>query len=289
MTERHNAGRMTRVSQESPTSDGSSRGRDASNGGARYFVQSLERGLAVIKAFGPDTPELTLTEVAQRTDLTRAAARRFVLTLQDLGYVSTDGRHFQLTPRVLELGYSYLSSLSLPTVAKPHLEKLVAKVEESSELATLDGEEIVYIVIVTGPRILTKALNVGARMPAHATSMGRVLLAGLDDEQLEAYLANARLPGFLPKTITDPARLRRELQRVRTHGYAVIEEELEEGLRAIAVPIRDRSGRTIAAVNISTHIVRRTIESLTDDVLPLLRQTADDIERELHAAARVHH
>jgi IclR family transcriptional regulator, pca regulon regulatory protein len=278
---------MSPATQGQSSQNGAPSGARTHGDGARYFVQSLERGLAVIRTFGPETPELTSTEVAQRSDLTRAAARRFLLTLVDLGYVTTDGRHFRLTPRVLELGYAYLSSLSLPAVAEPHLQTLVAEVQESSELATLDGEEIVYIVIVHGPRILTKALNVGARMPAHATSMGRVLLAGLDDAALDRYLGEAQLPGFLPKTITDPKRLRSELLRVREKGYAVIEEELEEGLRAIAVPIRDRSGATIAAVNISTHIRQRTVESLTSELLPRLRQTADAIERELHAAARV--
>lgn len=264
-------------------SDSSRKDRAGLNGGARYFVQSLERGLAVIRAFGAESPELTLTEVSQRTELTRAAARRHLLTLLDLGYVRNDGRYFRLAPRVLELGYSYLSSLSLTQVAAPHLESLVAEAQESSELATRDGEDIVYVLIVNGPRLLTKALGVGARMPAHATSMGRVLLAGLDDEALEEYLESAELRGFLPKTITDPDLLRAELLRVRKYGYALIEEELEVGLRAVAVPIHDRSGKVIASVNLSTHVSRCTARASFSELLPKLRVAALNIERELRA------
>ena len=150
--------------------------------GARgaHFVQSLERGLAVIRAFGADTPSLTLSEVARATGLTRAGARRFLLTLADLGYVRTDGRRFELTARVLELGYAYLSSISLPEVAEPHLERLVAEVHESSSVSVLDGDDIVYVARVPTARIMRVSINVGTRFPAYATSMGRVMLAGMD-------------------------------------------------------------------------------------------------------------
>jgi IclR family pca regulon transcriptional regulator len=244
-------------------------------------VQSLERGLAIIRAFGPDQPELTVTEIAGRTALTRAATRRFLLTLSELGYVESDGRHFRLTPRVLELGYAYLSGLSMPDVALPHMERLVAEVQESSEASLLDGEDIVYVVRVPSASIMTISINIGARMPAYATAMGRVLLAGLDDDALERFLATARLVPLLPRTITDPAALREELERVRGDGYAIIDQELEEGLRAVAVPLHDRSGRVTAAINLSTHVARHTVDSIRTELLSPLQRTARAIEADM--------
>src|SRR3954465_12536380 len=176
-----------------------------------YFVQSLERGLAVIRAFDAEHPELTLSDVARATGLTRAAARRFLLTLTDLGYVRTDGRQFSLSPRVLELGYAYLSSLSLPEVAEPHLEALVAEVRESSSVSVLDGEDIVYVARVPVSRIMTVAINVGTRFPAYATSMGRVMLAGKPAAELDEYLATVRLDRLSSHTITSTHALRAEL------------------------------------------------------------------------------
>ena len=225
-----------------------------------HFVQSLQRGLEVIRAFDADAPELTLSDVARRTGLSRAAARRFLLTLAELGYVRSDGRHFSLSPRVLELGYAYLSSLSLPEVAEPHLEALVAEVRESSSMSVLDGDDIVYVARVPVSRIMTVSINVGTRFPAYATSMGRVLLSGLADEALDAYLATVELERLSPKTLTSTATLRTELNRVRSQGWAMVDQELEEGLRSLAAPIRDRTGRTVAAVNLSAHASRLSIE-----------------------------
>src|SRR3954447_10979042 len=156
-----------------------------------HFVQSLERGLSVIRAFGADEPQLTLSDVARRTGLTRAAARRFLLTLVDLGYVRTDGKQFALTPRVLDLGYAFLSSLTLPEVAEPHLERLAAELHESSSVSVLDGDEIVSVGRVPTSGIMRVSITVGTRFPAYATSMGRVLLAGLAEPELAAYLARA--------------------------------------------------------------------------------------------------
>src|SRR5580692_9783874 len=172
------------------------------------FVQSLDRGLAVIRAFGPDRERLSLSEVARATNLTRAAARRFLLTLVSLGYVRSDGREFSLRPRVLELGYAYLSGLGMPEVAAPHLEELVAHVRESSSISVLDGHHIVYVARVPTKRIMTVAISVGTRFPAYATSMGRVLLAGLSDPELDRYLAAAGFEAFTARTVTDPDRLR---------------------------------------------------------------------------------
>jgi IclR family transcriptional regulator, pca regulon regulatory protein len=249
-----------------------------------HFVQSLERGLAVIRAFGEDRPELTLSEVAQHTGLTRAAARRFLLTLADLGYVHADGRRFSLSPRVLELGYAYLSSLSLPEIAEPHLERLAAEVRESSSVSVLDGDDIVYVARVPTSRIMRVAINVGTRFPAHATSMGRVQLAALAESELDAYLARADLRALTANTVTDPARLRAELDRIRAQGWALVDQELEEGLRSVAAPIRDRAGRVVAAVNVSAHASRASRETVRRVLLPPLLATAGRIEADLRAA-----
>ena len=216
-----------------------------SEGRAPHFVQSLERGLAVIRAFDEHNVELTLSDVARSTGLTRAAARRFLLTLADLGYVRTDGRWFSLSPRVLELGYAYLSSLSLPEVAEPHMERLVAEVHESSSVSVLDGEDIVYVARVPTSRIMTVSINVGTRFPAYATSMGRVLLA--EHADLDGYLERVALLPLSPRTVRSADALRAELAKVRRQGWALVDQELEEGLRSVAAPIRDRSGSVVAA------------------------------------------
>jgi IclR family pca regulon transcriptional regulator len=249
-----------------------------------HFVQSLERGLAVIRAFDAGHPELTLSEVARICDLTRAAARRFLLTLADLGYVRTDGRMFSLTPRVLELGYAFLSSLSLPEVAEPHLERLVAQVHESSSVCVLDGDDVVYVARVPTSRIMTVAINVGTRFPAYATSMGRVLLAGLPDDELEAYLDRVKLAHLTARTVGTPAALRTELRKVRAQGYAIVDQELEEGLRSVAAPIRDRVGAVIGAANVSVHASRNSVESIRHDLLPHLLATVAKIDADLRIA-----
>ncbi|MEV5890011.1 IclR family transcriptional regulator domain-containing protein [Nonomuraea fuscirosea] len=246
-------------------------------------VQSLARGLAVIRAFSATEPELTLSQVARATGLSRAAARRFLLTLTDLGYVRSDGRLFALTPRVLELGYAYLSSLSLPEVADPHLERLAAEVGESASVAVLDGADVVYVARVATARIMRVTINIGTRFPAYCTSMGRVLLAALPPEALETYLGRAELRRLTSHTIVLPAALRAELDEVRGRGWAMVDQELEEGLRSIAAPIRDRAGRTVAAVNVSTHATRTSLQAARRDLLPPLLATATKIETDLSA------
>jgi IclR family transcriptional regulator, pca regulon regulatory protein len=253
---------------------------------ASDFVQSLERGLAVIRAFDRAHPELTLSEVATATGVTRAAARRFLLTLMHLGYVRSDGRFFSLSPRVLELGYAYLSSLSLTEVAEPHLEALVAEVNESSSVSVLDGADVVYVVRVPTSRIMTVAISVGTRFPAYATSMGRVLLAGLSDEELSSYLDNLTLHRLTGRTIASAAALRAEVLRVRAQGWSLVDQELEEGLRAVAAPIRDRAGCTVAAVNISAHASRTSLETIRRDLVPPLLATAARISADLPANSR---
>lgn len=251
---------------------------------AAHFVQSLERGLAVIRAFDAHHCELTLSDVARATGLTRAATRRFLLTLVDLGYVRTDGRLFTLSPRVLELGYAFLSSMTLPEVAEPHLERLVAQVHESSSVSVLDADHVVYVARVATARIMTVSINVGTRFPAHATSMGRVLLAGLPAGDLDAYLARAELRAMTRRTVTNVDKLRVMVDRVRSQGWAIVDQELEDGLRAIAAPLRDRTGRVVAAVNISTHSTRMSLGQMRSDLLPPLLATVARIESDLELA-----
>jgi IclR family pca regulon transcriptional regulator len=258
---------------------------DTSNDADGDFVQSLDRGLSVIRAFDADHPKLTLSEVAAVTGLSRAAARRFLHTLVQLGYMhSSDGR-FYLRPKILELGYAYLSSLTLPEVAMPHLEELVAQVRESSSVSELDGEDVVYIARVPTKRIMTVAISVGTRFPAYATSMGRVLLAFRDSAWLEEYLRTATFSHLTGHTITDAASLRAELKRIRDRGWALVDQELEEGLRSVAAPIRDSGGTVVASINVSTHAGRRSLESITEELLPPLLGTAERIERDLAGSA----
>ncbi|HYA45683.1 MAG TPA: IclR family transcriptional regulator C-terminal domain-containing protein [Acidimicrobiales bacterium] len=255
----------------------------AADGPAGYFVRSLARGLDVIKAFGSDRRQMTLSEVARVSGLTRAAARRFLLTLVDLGYVRNDSREFSLLPKVLELGHAYLSRLSLNEVAEPHLEELVALVHESSSVAVLDGDEIVYVLRVPTKRIMTAVISVGTRFPAYATSLGRVLLAYLPEAQRDAYLDSVRLEPLTKRTVTDRQRLRGILQAVRVQGYAVTDQELEEGLRSVAVPLRDGSGAVVAAANVSSHASRVSMAQLVDEILPRLVAAARLIEADLAA------
>ncbi|TWP47298.1 helix-turn-helix domain-containing protein [Lentzea tibetensis] len=245
------------------------------------FVQSLDRGLAVIRAFDAEHPALTLSDVARITGLTRAAARRFLLTLVELGYVRTDGKLFSLRPRILELGFSYLSALTLPEVAQPHMEKLVATVHESCSMSVLDDEDVVYVARVPTKRIMTVSITVGTRFPAYATAMGRVLLAAQPRERLDGYLRDVRLKPLTRATITDPAVLRATLSEVGAQGWALVDQELEEGLRSVAVPVHGADGHVVAAVNVSAHANRGNATTVLEDLLPHLRATAKLIEEDL--------
>jgi IclR family pca regulon transcriptional regulator len=245
------------------------------------FVQSLERGLAVIRAFDAEHRELALSEVARATGLTRAAARRFLLTLVKLGYVSFSHGRFSLRPRVLELGYAYLSSLSLPEMALPHMEALVAQVNESCSISVLDDTDVVYVARVPTRRIMSITLAVGTRLPAFVTSMGRVLLAGLPDDDLEERLARIEVTPLTAHTVKDMAALREILAGVRRQGYAATDQELEEGLRSLAVPLHSSSGAVTAALNLSVHASRASMATLRRDFLPLALRTAGEIEEDL--------
>lgn len=244
-------------------------------------MQSLARGLSVIRAFDADHAELTLSDVARRAGITRAAARRFLLTLESLGYVASDARAFRLTPRVLELGFSYLSSLSLPEIVQPHLEVLSREVDESVSAAVLDGADIVYIARVPTRRIMSVRITIGTRFPAFATSMGRVLLAGLPDEAADAALAASDLAHLTDRTLTDAGALRDELALVRAQGWSLVDGELEPGLRSIAAPLRARDGRVVAALNVSTSATRDSVAHVRDAYLAPLLKTAAGIDAEL--------
>jgi IclR family pca regulon transcriptional regulator len=248
------------------------------------YVQSLERGLAVIRAFDAEHRELALSEVARSTGLTRAAARRFLLTLVKLGYVNYANGRFSLRPRVLELGYAYLSSLSLPEVAQPHMEALVAQVNESCSISVLDDTDIVYVARVPTRRIMSITLAVGTRLPAFVTSMGRVLLAGLPDDELEERLARIEMTPLTTRTVTDKDALRTILATVRRQGYAATDQELEEGLRSLAVPLHSASGAVTAALNVSVHASRASMAALKRDFLPLALRAAAAIEEDVRGA-----
>lgn len=248
---------------------------------APEFVQSLERGLAVVTAFSGEAPAMTLSEVARATGLTRATARRLLFTLCELGYASSDGKRFALTPKVLDIGYAYLSSLDLAGIAQAEMEALVEQTHESCSAAVLDGGEIVYVARVPTKRIMAISLGLGSRLPAYAASMGRVLLADLPPADLDAHLAAMTLTPLTPNTVTDEALLRSELETVRRQGWALVDQELEEGVRSIAAPLRDARGRTVAALNVSSHAGRVKLATLKDDFLPALLATAHRISDRL--------
>jgi IclR family pca regulon transcriptional regulator len=224
---------------------------------------------------------MTLSDIARETGLTRAAARRFLLTLAELGYVRADGRYFSLTPRVLELGYAYLSGLSLTEVAQPHVEDLVDRVHESSSVAVLDDDDIVYVVRVPTKRIMTVAISVGTRFPAYATSLGRILLAGLEEGDFERRLKKMSLDRLTSHTVRDKAQLRNLIEQVREEGYAMTDQELEDGLRSVAAPIRDRSGTVVAAINASTQANRVSMDQLRHEILPEVLEAARRINKDL--------
>ncbi|RAN76678.1 IclR family transcriptional regulator [Bacillus sp. SRB_336] len=215
------------------------------------YVQSLARGLSVIRAFDADHPAMTLSEVAQRTSLTRATSRRFLHTLVELGYVRTEGRHFTLTPSVLQLGFAYLSALSLPQLAEPHLRALSALLGESTSAAVLDGGDITYVARVATRRIMSVGITVGTRFPAHATSMGRVLLAGLPAAALDGYFAAHHVTPLTSRAVASEPGLRAVLATVRDQGWCLLDQELEIGLMSVSAPVHGAGGEVVAAVNVS--------------------------------------
>lgn len=236
------------------------------------YIAGIAKGLSVIEAFDQTRDKLTIADVAKLTGMQRATARRCLLTLTKLGYADFDGKFFRLTPRVLRLGYAYLSSAPLPQVLQPFLEKLSEATHESSSASTLDGAEIVYVARAAQRRIMSIGLGIGSRLPAYCTSMGRVLLAYLDPASLDRVLAEFPPKPLTSFTIIDPTRLREIIAVVRTTGYSVVDQELEIGLRSIAVPVFNMKGSVIAAMNVSVQAGRMSAPEMVDTLLPELRK-----------------
>lgn len=249
------------------------------------YVQSFARGLAVIRSFSAEAPSQSLSDVAARTGLTRAGARRILLTLEALGYVECQTRQFRLTPKILDLGFAYLSSLPWWNLAEPVMEALAAEVKESCSVAVLDGSELVYVLRVPAHKTMSINLGVGSRLPAYCTSMGRVLLAGLPPEELRRRLGASALKARTPRTVVDPQALEVLIGQVREQGWCLVDQELEEGLVSLAAPICDRSGRTIAALNVSGQADRTPPARLQEHVLPKLRSAANRISHLLSMKA----
>jgi len=247
------------------------------------YVQSFARGLEVIRSFSAAAPEQTLTEVATQTGLTRAGARRILLTLHTLGYVHTDGKYFRLSPRILDLGFAYLTSLPIWNLAEPVMEGLVADVRESSSAAVLDELDVVYVLRVPTHKIMRTSLGVGSRLPATMTSLGRVLLAGLPTDVLRQRLAARPLERLTAYTTTDTDVLLQRIDEARRQGWCLVNQELEEGLISIAAPLTDRTGRTVAALNISGQANRTTPEVMCETLLPHLLRAARTISRMMGA------
>jgi IclR family pca regulon transcriptional regulator len=241
------------------------------------FIEALARGLDVIRGFQPRQPVMSLAAVAAAAGLARPTARRFLLTLEQLGYVRTVEGGFELTPRVLELGMSYVLSRNLWEVARPHMEKLVARTHESSSIAQLDGPDIVYVARVAVPKIVALAVTIGTRFPALQTSLGKVLLAAMPPQEVDRVLAEPSRSGITPRY--QPGGQERDaiLREVRARGWALTDEELAAGIRSVAAPLRDGEGRVIAALNVNTHAAETPLEVLTGEYLPLLLQTAGAI------------
>lgn len=240
-------------------------------------VQSFARGLAVIRAFDRPGARMTLSDVARATDLTRATARRLLRTLEAESYVGFDGRHYFLRPRILELGHAYFSGMSFIDTAQPFLLDASARLHESVSMSVLDGDEVIYVARQQVYRIMSIAISIGTRFPAYATSMGRVLLAALPETEAEARLSARPLEKLTAQTVTDAAELRRILEQVRRDGWCMVEGELEDGLRSLAVPVREASGRVLAAVNVAVPASRVTVDVMLNDYLPVLRRCASEI------------
>ena len=245
------------------------------------FVEAVARGFDVVKAFGPQQPVMSLSEVATATGLARPTARRILLTLDALGYVRAEAGGYALTPRVLELGMSYVQALGLWDVARPHLERLVASTGESSSIAQLDGSDIVYVARVAVPKIIALRVSIGTRFPAAQTSLGKVLLAALPIDALDRVLAEHSRAGVQAAWQPDRPELDAALREVRARGWALTDEQLAPGIRSVAAPLRDGAGEVIAALNVTVHAAETSLDTLTGDYLPLLLQAAGDVSADL--------
>ncbi len=243
------------------------------------FVGGLMKGLRIIEAFDTDRPRLTIADVSRATDMDRATCRRLLLTLVALGYADHDGKFFRLTPRVLRLGYAYLHSASLPNIVQPLLEQLSRNTEESCSVSLLDDQFIVYVARASRQRVMSINLSIGSRLPAYCSSMGRVLLAFLPVPEAKAILEASTLTRHTPKTVTDIDRLLEELAIIRRRNYAIIDEELELGLRSIAVPLINNQGAVVAALNVGAQAARVSLEQMQEVFLPQLLRVQNDLRR----------
>jgi IclR family pca regulon transcriptional regulator len=241
----------------------------------------LAKGLAVIRAFTRDQPALTLSEIARGVSMPAATARRCLLTLEELGYVMRSGRSYLLRPKVLDLGAAYLESMSIDRLTKTHLEELARNTGDSAALCVLDGTDIVYVARASVRTLVRLEAHVGSRFPAHATSTGRVLLAGLSVNRLEAYFKTARLEALTDRTVIDPVRLRQLIEECRRTGYSAVEDELAYGVVALGVPVFDHSRRVVAALNTSSHSRKITRAKLTRDRLAMLQEVSRQISADL--------
>ena len=245
------------------------------------FVASVDRALRIVRAFDADHDRMTLTEVAGRVDLSRGTARRFLQTLVALGYVDHDGKLFRLTPKVLDLGYAYLSASRLPEAAAPIVRRISDASGESCSVAVREGRHAVYVHRVQPHRIFSSALEIGTRLPAHSSALGQVLLAAMSADARQDILIDATLERFTDRTITDLDRLEDKLVRVARSGYSLVESELEDGIISIAVPIIARSGETVAALNVGASSARTDADTLERDVLPIMLEGAREIGKAL--------
>ena len=242
------------------------------------FMMSLARGLLVVQAFTQKKRQLTISQLSTKTGLSRAAVRRCLYTLAQLGFAgSEDGRHFYLEPRILALGYSYIASMPLATAAQPVLERVSHELHESCSISTIDRAEIIYVARASVTRIMSIDLGVGSRLPAFCTSMGRVLLASLPPEELESYLSQTPLKRFTDRTIVSVEKLKQVLRLVSRNGYAIVDQELELGLRSMAVPIQNPNGKIVAALNTGAHAQRVSIQEMQTKFLPRLRTAAQEL------------
>ena len=241
------------------------------------FMTSLGRGLAVVKAFSDQRRAMTIAQLSHKTGIPRAAVRRCLYTLKQLGYADAEANNFYLKPKILSLGYSYLSSTPLTIAAQPCLNQLSQVLNESCSLAVLEDDEVLYISRSQTSRVLSVAVNAGSRLPAYCTSLGRVLLAGLAGAELDAYFARVKLVAYTDRTVVSEERLREILADVRQKGYAVVEEELEIGLRSVAVPVRGASGSTMAALNVGAQATRVSRAQMEQVFLPVLLNAATEL------------
>lgn len=254
----------------------------------RDFVTALSRGLAVIRAFSRDRPEMTLTEVAEHTALSPATARRSLYTLQRLGYISSHGRRFMLRSKVLDLGSAFWSSMKIEEVAQMHLRDIVDSVGDSSSLAVLEGHDVLYLAHAASRRTIRMAAEIGARFPAYATSLGRAMLAHWEPAALDHYLATASMKPLTERTVTDPARLKTILTEVRRNGFAAVQDELDYGLASVAVPVMIGE-RAVAAINSSCNSARTGKEELARARVATLQRTAVAIARALEQSPALLH